>query len=153
MFPHSDVPHNSHLCSKFSTPSYEPLLTHVKPFYNISLGLSHWMTDVLECKSTPTLFLQTLLWRIFKHFCSVSANHSWMPITLRWLVLSYLPETDSLSICQIDRIERLYFAQSDRIDLKDETRVSATAKEAEEWNQQHRSKAGMWIPPEMHMLI
>ena len=52
-------------------------------------------------------------------------------------------EIGSLSICQSDRIERLYFAQSDRIDLKDETRVSATAKEAEEWNQQHRSNAGM----------
>ncbi|KAK7677760.1 hypothetical protein QCA50_019312 [Cerrena zonata] len=37
---------------------------------------------------------------------------------------------------KIDRIERLYFAFSNRIDLKDETRVNATTKEAEEWVQQ-----------------
>ncbi|CAL1712793.1 unnamed protein product [Somion occarium] len=40
---------------------------------------------------------------------------------------------------KIDRIDKDYFAQSDRISLKDETRVNATAKEAEEWRQQQRS--------------
>ena len=43
---------------------------------------------------------------------------------------------------QMDRIDPLYYAHSDRIDLKDETRINADSNEAEEWRQQNSAPDG-----------
>ncbi|KAF9533152.1 ubiquitin elongating factor core-domain-containing protein [Crepidotus variabilis] len=45
---------------------------------------------------------------------------------------------------KMDRIDRLYFAQSTRIDLKEETRIKATSEEAQEWEDAHKDPS---VPP------
>ena len=43
---------------------------------------------------------------------------------------------------QIDRIDPLYYARSDRLDLKEETRINATSGEAEEWWKESQAPGG-----------
>ena len=45
-----------------------------------------------------------------------------------------------MNLCQIDRIDPLYYARTNRIDLKDETRINATSGEAEEWREQQQAQ-------------
>ncbi|KAI6042671.1 ubiquitin elongating factor core-domain-containing protein [Pisolithus marmoratus] len=42
---------------------------------------------------------------------------------------------------KMDRIDSLYFAISNRIDLKEETRIKATSEEAAQWAEEHRQGA------------
>lgn len=42
----------------------------------------------------------------------------------------------------MDRIDPLYYAHSDRIDLKEETRINTDSNEAEEWRQQNAAPGG-----------
>jgi ubiquitin conjugation factor E4 B len=46
---------------------------------------------------------------------------------------------------KIDRIDPHYYAHTSRIDIKDETRISATSEEASQWENTHRLSAG--APP------
>ncbi|KAI0697911.1 ubiquitin conjugation factor E4 [Cytidiella melzeri] len=41
---------------------------------------------------------------------------------------------------KIDRIDPLYYARTNRIDLKEETRINATQSEAEEWREQQQAQ-------------
>jgi ubiquitin conjugation factor E4 B len=43
---------------------------------------------------------------------------------------------------KIDRIDPLFYSASDRIDIKEETRIKATAEEAAKWDEEHRAKPG-----------
>lgn len=43
----------------------------------------------------------------------------------------------------MDRIDSLYFVQSTRIDLKEETRIKATTEEAQEWNDKNKNPSCM----------
>lgn len=46
---------------------------------------------------------------------------------------------------QIDRIDRLYYAHSDRLNIKEETRINATSDEASTWAQANQLAPG--APP------
>ncbi|KAJ4465100.1 ubiquitin elongating factor core-domain-containing protein [Lentinula lateritia] len=46
------------------------------------------------------------------------------------------------SYTKIDRIDPLYFAHSDRIDVTEETRIKATAQEASQWAEENRLSGG-----------
>ena len=39
----------------------------------------------------------------------------------------------------MDRIDPLFYAQSSRIDLSDETRIKATSEEAAQWEEENKS--------------
>jgi ubiquitin conjugation factor E4 B len=41
----------------------------------------------------------------------------------------------------MDKIDPLYFANSSRIDLKEETRIKATSEEANQWEEEHKNPA------------
>lgn len=43
----------------------------------------------------------------------------------------------------MDRVDRLYFVRSTKIDLREETRINATAQESADWEKEHASDAGM----------
>lgn len=48
----------------------------------------------------------------------------------------------------MDRIDPLYFAVSNRIDLKEETRIKATSDEAAKWVEENKSRGALSIPTE-----
>jgi ubiquitin conjugation factor E4 B len=43
----------------------------------------------------------------------------------------------------MDRIDPLFYAQSSRIDLKEETRIKATSEEANKWSEENRKPDGL----------
>ncbi|CAK5270237.1 unnamed protein product [Mycena citricolor] len=43
---------------------------------------------------------------------------------------------------KMDRIDPFYYARSDRIDLKEETRIKATSEEANAWAEEHKDPSG-----------
>jgi ubiquitin conjugation factor E4 B len=47
---------------------------------------------------------------------------------------------------QLDRVDPLYFVHSDHIDVKEETRIKATAQEVAEWAQEQGSGEPYMIP-------
>lgn len=67
-----------------------------------------------------------------------------MPRTQRSLKI--LPHTYSRSdaALQIDRIDPLYLARSDRVDVREETRFKATSDEVAKWAVQTRVEGGMF---------
>src|ERR1700760_4861029 len=42
----------------------------------------------------------------------------------------------------MDRIDPLFFVNSSRINIKDETRINATSEEVAEWESEHRNPSG-----------
>ena len=58
--------------------------------------------------------------------------------------------TESNAAFQIDRIDPLYLARSDRVDVKEETRFKATSDEVAKWAIQIRAEGGMlsFVPTE-----
>ena len=44
-----------------------------------------------------------------------------------------------LTLLQIDRIDPLYYANSSRVDVKEETRIKATSDEAAQWAEENKT--------------
>ncbi|KAA1469869.1 hypothetical protein DENSPDRAFT_835542 [Dentipellis sp. KUC8613] len=64
---------------------------------------------------------------------------------IQLLLLRFAEPFMDANYTKIDRIDRHYFAHSSRIDVKEETRINATAPEAAQWAESNRAPAG--TPP------
>jgi hypothetical protein len=51
----------------------------------------------------------------------------------------------SCTMIQIDRIDLLYYVNSSRVNVKEETRINATSEEVVEWENQIQSSSGIVI--------
>ncbi|EMD39878.1 hypothetical protein CERSUDRAFT_63413 [Gelatoporia subvermispora B] len=64
------------------------------------------------------------------------ASDSFM-VNLQTVMFRFCEPFFDVNYSKIDRIDALYFAHSNRINLKEETRVNATSEQAEQWRKQH----------------
>ncbi|KAI6129728.1 ubiquitin elongating factor core-domain-containing protein [Pisolithus croceorrhizus] len=69
------------------------------------------------------------------------ASDSFM-INLHSVLLRFAEPFMDARYSKMDRIDPLYFAVSNRIDVKEETRIKATSEEAAHWAEEHRQGAG-----------
>ncbi|KAI6166622.1 ubiquitin elongating factor core-domain-containing protein [Pisolithus thermaeus] len=69
------------------------------------------------------------------------ASDSFM-INLHSVLLRFAEPFMDARYSKMDRIDPLYFAVSNRIDVKEETRIKATSEEAAQWAEEHRQGAG-----------
>ncbi|KAI0346029.1 hypothetical protein BDW22DRAFT_1353692 [Trametopsis cervina] len=67
------------------------------------------------------------------------ATDSFM-VNLQAIMLRLCEPFMDANYSKIDRIDPLYYARSNRIDLKEETRINATSSEAEEWREQQQAQ-------------
>ncbi|KAL0961455.1 hypothetical protein HGRIS_006400 [Hohenbuehelia grisea] len=64
------------------------------------------------------------------------ASDSFM-VNLQAIMLRFAEPFMDANYSKMDRIDPLYYARSERIDLKDETRIKATSEEASEWEREN----------------
>ncbi|THG98805.1 hypothetical protein EW026_g3438 [Hermanssonia centrifuga] len=69
------------------------------------------------------------------------ATDSYM-VNLQAVLLRFCEPFIDANYTKLDRIDPLYYARSDRIELKDETRINADSNEAEQWRQQNEAPHG-----------
>ncbi|KAI5989101.1 ubiquitin elongating factor core-domain-containing protein [Pisolithus albus] len=69
------------------------------------------------------------------------ASDSFM-INLHSVLLQFAEPFMDARYSKMNRIDPLYFAVSNRIDVKEETRIKATSEEAAQWADEHRQGAG-----------
>ncbi|KAG6864495.1 hypothetical protein C0991_009113 [Blastosporella zonata] len=63
-------------------------------------------------------------------------------VNLQTVLLSFATPFMDANYSKMDRIDPLFYAQSSRIDLKDETRIKATSDEATQWENANRDPIG-----------
>jgi ubiquitin conjugation factor E4 B len=91
------------------------------------------------------LNLQSLLYKFADPFIDATFSKVGPPLSsyLLWLIVSF----------KMDRVDPLFYINSDRIDLGDETRIKATSEEAAEWAKSNRDPNGeVSICPECRLI-
>ncbi|KAJ3503365.1 hypothetical protein NLJ89_g8468 [Agrocybe chaxingu] len=69
---------------------------------------------------------------------STVASDSFM-LNLQSVLLRFAEPFIDSNYTKMDRIDPLFYAQSSRIDLKEETRIKATSEEAQEWEEKNKN--------------